>query len=178
MCMLTTTQGVCSTDPDQQSCGVNLYDDYVEIRHGAAREFQTLLNATTRQRPQPASTPRSSSQSSTWFTSSGPDTQIWPDGAPTGPVSGLSRPDNSPNTYASSNSSVIEIGPEGKWLLVCAELQRNPPTLCQYDVRLAKSDQDVFSALKGSYTRMKGQLMRSLSLRSVTSIKFVQVCFD
>lgn len=73
------------------------------------------------------------------------------------------------------SSNVIEIGPEGRWLLVCAGQRQNPPILCQFDVCSAKSDREVFASLKEFYTKMKGRLIHRVSMRTVRSIRFVQV---
>ncbi len=73
------------------------------------------------------------------------------------------------------SSNVIDIGPEGRWLLVCAGPRQHPPILCQFDVCSAKSDREVFASLKEFYTNMKGRLIHHVSMRTVRSIRFVQV---
>ena len=73
------------------------------------------------------------------------------------------------------SANVIDIGPEGRWLLVCAQSRARPTSLTQLDVCSAKSDRELFSELKRAYTKLRGRIGSYFSLRAIQSIKFVQV---
>ena len=99
-----------------------------------------------------------------------------PNQAPNTALQQAMNSDNDLMQRLKTSSNVIEIRPDGSWLLVCAGQWRKPPMLCQYDVCSAKSDRDIFRDLKMSYDYMKGRLIQLISLRAVRGIRFVQVC--
>lgn len=147
----------------------------MELRCGAAEELQRNLNGRVQHTSGDGPVETSISQGPT------------ADRPPAARVRGhqdqalFSRPQQAPTPSINQaqqvkfSSNVIEIGPEGRWLLVCAGPRRKPPILCQFDVCSAKSDREVFAGLKEFYTNMKGVFIHHMSMRTVRSIKYVQV---
>jgi len=148
----------------------------VELRRGAAEELQRTLNGHVRHKPGDGTVENSAYQGSA------------ADRCPAARVRG--RPDQdsiSPLQHAptfsinqvqqvKASSNVIEIGPEGRWLLVCAGQRQTLPTLRQFDVCSATSDREVFAGLKDFYSNKKGRFIHQVSMRTVRSIEYVQVC--
>ena len=160
-----------------QRCGSRLYDDFIELRHGAAKEFETLLNECGRARSADHSvantvqrTKQSISNTSSFSSKHTPsesnkikeDTQ-----------SQITKDSPEPNSPA-----IIDIGPEGRWLLMCAKTSMKPTSLTQLDVCTSGSDHELFQDLKRAYMSLKSRMSRIFSLKAVKSIRFVQVGTD
>ncbi|KAF2146984.1 uncharacterized protein K452DRAFT_263263 [Aplosporella prunicola CBS 121167] len=160
------------------TCGAQLYDDYIERRPGAAREFETFLN-----RPQ-AHAPTSSSAS----TSSSPgSTNIWsgssalatPSPATTCSSQGSSFSNSgySPTAVRSSNPFLVRmVNPVQRWLLTCIEEGYLTTKLSHIDVTdpRVRSDKDLAMEIRKLYSHINRKWWRILRLRGLTSIKFVQ----
>jgi len=149
----------------------------VELRCGEAEELQRILKGHVRHKPGNGPVETSTSQGRT---ADRPQvarvrgrqdqgSHISLQHSPTSNINHIQQVETS--------SNVIEIGPEGRWLLVCAGQRQTPPTLCQFDMCSAKSDREVFAGLKGFYTNMKGRFIHHVSMKTVRSIRFVQVRF-
>ena len=154
---------------------MRLYDDYTELRPGAAKELEESLNAPIRKTAGYEPTDNTRPPSSVLQGINEPNSSGQPN------QHQKSRYHHAPTSLetqtqqAGGSPSVITIGPEGRWLLICTELPRKPPILRQHDVCLVKSDRDIFSDLKRLYYDMKSHFSQHLSLKSVSSIRFVQV---
>lgn len=152
-----------------------MYDDYRELRPGAAEAFEWYLNGTNRQK------------------FSGMQNEHTTRAKAVNYIYAASRSDHRTNTLSSvstSNSSraydprpdcnqavstTIQCDPEGRWLLVCGQAKKRPISLFQIDVCSVASDRELFSELKRSYSSLRGKWSGLLSLRTIKSIRFVQV---
>jgi len=150
----------------------------VELRRGAAKKLQKTLNGYVRHNPGdgPVESPTSQGLSAARHPAArvrGRQDQGSNSSLQHAPTSNINQV-----RQVKASSNVIEIGPEGRWLLVCAGQRQNPPILRQFDVCSAKSDREVFAGLKEFYTIMKGRFIHHVSMRTVRSIRFVQVRLD
>lgn len=164
------------------SCGQQLHDDFVENRAGAARELEAYLN---RPRTHAGATPvsPSSSQGSTSFTGSSVG------GPPSSQTSwssyGLPSQDNSSNgggmkplqipsgmTLPSPFQQIYE----PPWLLTCANEDRSTPKVAHLDMapHRIRSDKDLATSLREHYFNLNRRWGRSMRLRGLTTIEFVQ----
>ena len=157
-----------------------MYDDYVESRPGAAKEFESWLNtayATTRtgaegdpsyisnasQNPSAASGSQQQQRGTL-------DVRI-PLRAP--------APIYDPHIQQrNQTSTIINCVPENRWLLICAKVKNKPVGLEHFDVTSVLSDQQLFRDLKDIYHRARASWIRFLPLRTVIGIRFVRVGAD
>jgi hypothetical protein len=163
-----------------QPCGEQLYDDFIETRHGAARALEAYLN---RPRTHTPSSPigRSSTEStlsSVFSTLSTSSTLQTP--ASTYSSNSWGRDSkNSPTRLASNNPFSVRIGgyPEEQWLLTCANEGKFTPKIVHLDVNAAriKSDKDLALALREHYEQLNRKWFRIFKLRGLSTIEFVQV---
>ncbi|KAL8646218.1 MAG: hypothetical protein Q9210_006262, partial [Variospora velana] len=158
------------------ACGSRLYDDFVELRPGAAHELRTSLHSLNRQRltgQQPISSSR---------TYVGDATTTDPNrssGSPSAGLPGLDVRSVAPSydprpTNARPTSTAIACGPESKWLLVCAQAWHRPTSLLHLNVCSTTSDQQLFTELRQLYVSLKKAWWHRLSLKVVQSIRYVQ----
>ncbi|KAI7159319.1 6-phosphogluconate dehydrogenase C-terminal domain-like protein [Hortaea werneckii] len=163
------------------SCGEELFDDFVELRPGAARELEAYLN---RPRTYTGGSPTSpsSSQGSRSFTGSS--------------VGGVPSANTSWSSYGFQNTSPggedklkvpgastgSSFGlpffnqPEPPWLLTCANEERSVPKLAHLDMapHNIRSDKDLAMALRNHYFEINNKWWRALKLRGLATIDFVQ----
>lgn len=163
------------------SCGEELFDDFVELRPGAARELEAYLN---RPRTYTGGSPTSpsSSQGSRSFTGSS--------------VGGIPSANTSWSSYGFQNTSPggedklkvpgTSTGssfslpffnqPEPPWLLTCANEGRSTPKLAHLDMapHNIRSDKDLAMALRNHYFEINNKWWRALKLRGLATIDFVQ----
>ena len=165
------------------SCGAQLHDDFIERRQGAARELERYLNrpkTVTGGNGTPTS-PSSSSESRSFANSSV--------GAPSMHTSwssynfaghgsmGSSADNKSPqNLMASSTYPPWSPLPEPPWLLTCTNEDRFTPKLAHLDMapHRIRSDKDLALSLREHYFHVNKKWWRSLRLRGLTTIEFVQ----
>ncbi|KAK3697006.1 hypothetical protein LTR37_017713 [Vermiconidia calcicola] len=164
------------------SCGENLYDDFLELRPGAASLLEARLN---RHVIEPYSAPRSSSRSSARTFASTPN------GSTPATSSATSFPSASSRYSASSRNSFSGFpkldrdtishgdilpfqGP--RYLLTCTTEAINTPKLSQLPPFNGNilSDKDLAVALRDHYQTVNRSWSRRLRLRGLTSIEFVQ----
>ncbi|KAK5122542.1 hypothetical protein LTR85_003805 [Meristemomyces frigidus] len=160
------------------NCGEQLYDDFVELREGAASMLEAVLN---RERPHPYQTPGSGSRGShSSFQqtpgSSHPSSSAtsWSSRSATyGPSSGY--PYKATPTRSSSNAQMFPM-PQPQFLLTCVNEARNTPKLTQIPLhqRQVHTDTDLANALRDHYASVNRHWYRALRLRGLTSIEFVQ----
>ena len=198
-----------------QRCGARLYDDFLELRPGAAKELEDCLNgpsmpltsgsldgATMQSMQQRNESPEGSSTSSeagdyapTEIASTvkyGDRTQKTQDQE--SPRSALQPCDNSgilPGRFNQHNAThscdfesqvgrcqspaVINIDPEGRWVLTCTKSSTRQTGLTQVDVCRTASDKEYFETLKRAHLALRNWPSRIFSLTTVKSIRFVQV---
>ena len=151
-----------------------MYDDYRELRYGAAKELEGYLNSTVEQRPVPQQSERIESANKVESGHS----------ASTGEhhksrvcdmSSGSSQAYDPRTNLNQVGFTTIQCDPESRWLLVCAQARKRPTSLSQIDVCSVASDRELFTQLRRSYYSLKGKWSRLLSLRTIKGISFVQV---
>ncbi|KAL8988419.1 MAG: hypothetical protein Q9177_002509 [Variospora cf. flavescens] len=139
-------------------CGSRLYDDFVELRPGAANELRTSLHSPNRQRP------TGQQPTSSTHTYVGEANTIDPTRRSGSPPAGLPGPDGrsvAPSydprpTNARSNSTAITCG------------------LLHLNVWSTTSDQQLFTELRQLYVSLKKAWWHRLSMKVVQSIRYVQ----
>ncbi|KAK3711709.1 hypothetical protein LTR37_009486 [Vermiconidia calcicola] len=170
------------------SCGEELYDDFIERRVGAARELEAYLN-----RPKAAAggggttpiSPSSSSGNGSFANSSfgaPPSTQTSWSSAATDGMNGAGSLGSKWNTnlpYTSIGASLYtpySPSPEPPWLLTCTNEDRYTPKLAHLDMAPHKitSDKILALALREHYYHVNKKWWRSLRVRGLTTIEFVQ----
>ena len=152
-----------------------MYDDYRELRPGAAKKLEDYLENVARQRAgdqgisrtDRMSVPNSSHRASMKEHRANTTSHI--------STHSLSQTYSPPPGYTQANPTIVQCEPEGQWLLVCAQAKKSPTSLSQIDVCSVTSDKELFRQLKRTYLNLKGKWSHLLSLRTIKSIRFVQV---
>ncbi|KAI4185198.1 MAG: hypothetical protein LQ346_005961 [Caloplaca aetnensis] len=129
------------------SCGSRLYDDFVELRPGAAKELEAALDAPSQQRT--SGQPSASSNQSLSMQPLGTDASASSTSAPTG----LSVPANTASYNprpldGRPNSTTITCDPESKWLLVCAQAWQRPTSLMHLSSEVSDTSRDLVDVRK------------------------------
>ncbi|KAI7286873.1 hypothetical protein KC345_g945 [Hortaea werneckii] len=163
------------------SCREELFDDFVELRSGAARELEAYLN---RPRTYTGGTPTSpsSSRGSRSFTGSSvggiPSTNTsWSSYGLQNTSPGGEDKLKVPGTSTSSPFGLPFFNqPEPPWLLTCANEGRATPKLAHLDMapHNIRSDKDLAMALRNHYFEVNNKWWRALKLRGLATIEFVQ----
>ena len=164
------------------SCGESLYDDFVELRSGAASRLEARLNQHAQQ---PYSMPRSSSRSSPASFGYTPNSSTQPSSAATShsSASGFGTPSRQSfkNFRTQSSQETLQEGEifpyqGARYLLTCASEAKNTPKLAQIPLHKANilSDKDLAVALRDHYASINQSWYRKLRLRGLTSIEFIQ----
>ena len=164
------------------NCGDHLYDDFKELRPGAASLLEARLN---RHAVQPYSMPRSGSRSSSASFRYTPNSSSQPTSSATSISS--SSIFETPSRYSFKRSRVDsedgtsrerEIYPYqgSRYLLTCVSEAKNTPKLSQLKLHKANilTDKDLAIALRSHYASVNQSWYRKLRLRGLTSIEFVQ----
>lgn len=165
------------------SCGDQLYDDFTELRPGAARALEAYLNRPrTRTGGGSPTTPSSaggrsfngSLNSSVGGTLSTQTSWTSYGGSSKGsPVRGTKR-----SQTAASLPQYTPFAPlhEPPWLLTCANEDRFIPKVAHLDMSRHKitSDKDLAKALREHYFEINRKWWKRLKLRGLTTIEFVQ----
>lgn len=160
-----------------QKCGSRLFDDFVELRPGAAKVLEAALDTSSQQQPASQHQRLTQNHSSPNFPGIGT-----PFGPCMPPAHVPSRDGAAPNapydprpTNGRPSSATIACDQESKWLLICARMWQRPTSLLHLNVCSMASDQQLFAELRRSYLQLKKAWYQKVSLKVVRSIKFVQV---
>lgn len=161
-------------------CGVRLYDDFVELRPGAAKEYaaECLQNV--------AIHPRSGTEGATHANTSRARSALgYCLNLMGGSVksNGPLLPQNSVQsqeqilfqTTLSASSDPRHTFLEELFLLLCIPQHSHAIKLLQPDLTGCSSDRAFFSLLKRTFAQTRGKLKRFLSLKTIRGIKFVQL---
>ncbi|KAF7884178.1 uncharacterized protein EAF02_004514 [Botrytis sinoallii] len=160
-------------------CGQKIYDDFTELRPGAANRLKQAL---TNNDSGSTNTNRSSSFSdcsksfskslSSIFTvwSSNSSRKSLSSGLPTHEPSKNQLDSNNPNTVRP-----IPLPVENVYLLICYPSGRYATRLLQLGLHNLepKSDQSLFTILRTNYKSMRSRFLSLISLKTLRSIKFV-----
>jgi hypothetical protein len=152
-----------------------MYDDFIERRPGAAKELEKLLNSSAKESP--ASSHEQVAMGSLG-TNRCSDASGWELQTPLNIPNTLQPPSQVYDPYTPMRprtDTVIDCGSESRWLLVCARGKRRPTSLSQLDICATPSDQELFTELKRAYRDLRGRWSHWVSLRTIQSIRFVQV---
>jgi hypothetical protein len=166
-------------------CGAQLHDDFVERRHGAARELERYLNrpkTLTGGNGSPTS-PSSSTGSRSFMNSSiggslSPQTPWSSYGFPGSGSTSFNGNTKPPQTLTGASMfPPYSPHPEPPWLLTCANEDRYTPKLAHLDMAPHKirSDKDLALSLREHYFHVNKKWWRMLRLRGLTTIEFVQL---
>lgn len=158
-------------------CGRNFYDDFTELRSGAAAELEKWLNDSMRKHPGSSA---SNSQQSAALTSA-----IAPNAGSSGhqqtAESDISLQSLGPSAdvlpASNMNAAVsIDVNLEKCWLILCGNMKRGPDVLLtQMNLSSTPSDKSLFNNMKSVYSNFKQSWTLRSFLRGVKTIRFVQV---
>ena len=158
-------------------CGRNLYDDFTELRSGAAAKLEKWLNDSMRKRT--GSSASNSQRSATLTSAVSPNAGSSGYEQTTESDISLQSLDPSANVLPASNMNAdvaIDVHLEKCWLILCGNMKRGPDVLLeQMNLSSAPSDKSLFEDMKRVYSNFKQSLTRRSFLRGVKTIRFVQV---
>ena len=158
-------------------CGRNMYDDFTELRSGAAAELEKWLNESMRNHALSGSskTPQNASLRSAASPNASTSGHQQTAESDISLQSLASTANTLPGSYGTA-AIALDIHLQKCWLLVCGKLQRGPDSLLtQLDLSSTPSDKKLFSDLRKSYSRRKSTWNVRPFLRDVKTIRFVQV---
>lgn len=168
-----------------QTCGENVYDDFIENQPGAAAQLEAYLNRV----PQPwtyspASSHPSTSVVSVFSPTSGPSplssVSSWSSQGSASPYrQGWQNLPKQSTRIASNSSYITNLKPyiDPLWLYTCVNEGRWCTKMRHLDVNASRisSDKDLALALSGLHTQINRGWLKFLKLRGLMSIRFVQV---
>lgn len=152
-----------------------MYDDFIERRPGAAKDLERLLKESARHRPfqdhdqEAMGPPRNS-----LFSSAGSSSRQQAAGSRFNPQTPPEVYDPLPH-HQRRRTTVIDLSPENRWLLMCAKAIKGPIGLAHLNVCNTSSDTELFEKIRASYLKLHGKWKHWLSLKRVQEIRFVQV---
>ena len=157
-------------------CGRNLYDDFTELRPGAAAEVEKWLNDSMRKH---TGSSASNSQQSTTLTSA-VSSNAGSSGSQHTAASDVSLQSQGPSVNflpASNTNTAIAIDFQlvDCWLILCGNLKRGPDVLLtQMNLSSTPSDKSFFEDMKRVYSNFKQSWTIRSFLRGVETFRFVQ----
>ena len=155
----------------QCHCGYRSFDDFVELRPGAAKQYEQLLHRTQSNSDQSADYRNDAvSRFLSRFTKAiGEVLQGYKEGRalPLPQHKPVSARQHQPQAPAKTADQQI-------FLLLCIPYRQYATKLLQLELQDLQSDQHLFNLLRAGYKDIRGRLKSSLSLKTVKSIKFVQ----
>ena len=158
-------------------CGRSLYDDFTELRSGAAAELEKWLNDPMRKHA--GSGTSSHQQNAALRSTASPNAGVPEYQQTTESDISLQPVGETANTLSVStrNAAVaLDVHLEKCWLILCGNMMRGPDILLtQLNLSSTPSDKSLFDEMKDVYSNLrKAWSLRSL-LRGVKTIRFVQV---
>ena len=158
-------------------CGRNLYDDFTELRSGAAAELEKWLNDSMRKHTGSSASNSPQSPTSTSAVSPNAGSSGYQQTAESD-IS-LQSLDTSTNILSASNMNAavsIDVNLEKCWLIVCGNMKRGPDVLLkQMNLSSTPSDKSLFDEMKGVYSNFRRSWTLRSVLRGIRTIRFVQV---
>ncbi|KAF7913064.1 uncharacterized protein EAF01_002085 [Botrytis porri] len=160
-------------------CGHRIYDDFTELRSGAANRLKQSLTNNDSSSTNKSLSSRLSDYSRSFSRSLSSVFTVWASKSSRKSLSsGLPTHEPSKNQLDSNNPNTV--GPvmlpvENVYLLLCYPSGRYATRLLQLDVHNLepKSDQSLFTILRSNYKSMRGRFFNLVSLKTLKSIKFV-----
>ena len=158
-------------------CGRNFYDDFTELRSGAAAELEKWLNDSMKKHA--GSSPSSRQHGATTTSSASPNTGSSENRQTVESDISLQPLAQTANTQLASDRNaavVLDVRLEKCWLILCGNMKRGPDALLtQLDLSSTPSDRSLFDEMKGVYSNLKKRWTLRSVLRGVKTIRFVQV---
>lgn len=157
-------------------CGRKMYDDFIELRPGAAADLEKWLNDSIRNHavdrasnPSQDYTLRSSNASSAAVSgqrqTAGSDISLQPLS-----WTASTMPDSDKN-----GAVAIDVHLEKCWLLICDQPRRGPDSLlAQLDLSSKPSDKELFDGIKELHSSLGNTFTLQPVLKGVQTIRFVQ----
>jgi hypothetical protein len=186
MCELTMLSLSFNANP-LQSCGEDLYDDFIEHRPGAASELEACLNHVPQSWAYSPTSSHPSSAASAVFSPTGGSSPLssvsnWSPQSPASPYKqeqGWQNPSRQSTRIASNNlyKSNLKSYIDPLWLYTCVNEGKWSTKMRHLDVNAHKvnSDKDLALALGGLYTQVNRKWSKLFKLKGLVSIQFVEV---
>ena len=161
-------------------CGRKMYDDFIELRPGAAADLEKWLNHSIRNHavnrasnPSQDYTLRSSTSSSAGASrqqqTAGSDISLQP----------LSWTESMMPDSDKNEAVTIDVHLEKCWLLICGQPRRGPDSLlAQLDLSSKPSDKELFDGMKKFHSGLRDTFTLQPVLKGVQTIRFVQASFE
>ena len=160
-------------------CGRKMYDDFSELRPGAAADLEMWLNNSMRSHaanrasnPSQDYTLRSSNASSAGVSG---QRQTAESDISLQPLSwtASTMPDSDKD-----GAVTIDVHLEKCWLLICGQPRRGPDSLlAQLDLSSKPSDKELFDGMKELHSSLRNTFTLQPVLKGVQTIRFVQASF-
>lgn len=147
------------------------------MRAGAAQDLEIWLNTDPKQAPVPSPSQANDSASTislSTLQSTTHSTHQTLAEAESQPQSIEQIYDPRPQVYE-KQATITECDPESQWLLVCTDAKEHSTSLSQLDMCATSTDRGLFDELKRAYLKLKGRWKSRFHLKTVQSIRFVQV---
>ncbi|TGO22329.1 hypothetical protein BPAE_0172g00100 [Botrytis paeoniae] len=160
-------------------CGKRIYDDFTELRPGAANRLKQALTNNDSGSTDTSRSSRFSDCSKSFSKSLSSIFALWASNSSRKSLSsGLPTHEPSKNQLDSNNPNIVKPIPlpvENVYLLLCYPSGRYATRLLQLGLHNLepKSDQSLFTILRTNYKSMRGQFLNLISLKTLKSIKFV-----
>ena len=158
-------------------CGRQMYDDFIELRPGAAADLEKWLNDSIRNHA--VNRASNSSQDSTWRSSNASSEGVSGQRQTAGsdislqPLSWTASrlPDSDKNAAVA-----IDVHLEKCWLLICGQPRKGPDSLlAQLDLSSKPSDRELFDGMRKFHSSLRDAFTLLPVLKGVQTIRFVQV---
>ena len=158
-------------------CGRKCYDDFTELRSGAAAELEKWLNDSMRKHT--GSSASNSQQSATLTSAVSPNAGSSGNQQTAESDISLQSLGPSANVLPASNMNAsisIDVNSEKCWLILCGNMKRGPDVLlAQMNLSSTPSDKSLFDDMKSVYSNFRQTWTLRSFLRGVKTIRFVQV---
>ncbi|TGO44395.1 hypothetical protein BOTNAR_0830g00010 [Botryotinia narcissicola] len=160
-------------------CGQKIYDDFTELRPGAANRLKQALTNSDSGRTNTSRSSSFSDCSKSFSNSLSSIFTVWSSNSSrTSLSSGLPTHEPSKNQLDSNNPNTVKPIPlpvENVYLLLCYPSGRYASRLLQLGLHNLepKSDQSLFTIFRTNYKSMRGRFLNLISLKTLKSIKFV-----
>ena len=157
------------------ACGRNMYDDFAELRSGAAAELEKWLNTSIRKHLSPGSS--DPTQSNILGSTASPRRVNAGHQHTAGSDISLQRRIDSIERLGGRNAAItLDDHLEKCWLLVCGKSKRGLDSLLTHmDLFHTPSDKALFTEMREFYSNLRNSWGLLPFLRGVKTIRFVQV---
>ena len=152
-----------------------MYDDFRELRAGAVKELERLLNEGVSRCPDHNNNQNAADVPEETTSQDGRQLPQQPSTGENLALVPLSHTYDPRPQFRQQETVISDCDAEGRWLLVCAKGRKRPTSLSHLDMCATSSDKELFTTLRESYMTMRGKWSQRLSLKRVQKIIFVKV---